>query len=167
MAQAVDLPEKVWSALQQAAKASGLTPAGWIAAHLPAPADTDVASAPADEQGAEDLEPPTYASVPLERAGAVRVVCVAGKEVPRQVLVRSMSAAGRCPRTVARYSRYLWLAVSQLISAVFRRCSRSCWPSSTPISSWDRNRRRRVKYRIDIPRLFVNDMYRHSGPVGV
>ena len=30
----------------------------------------------------EDLEPPTYASVPLERAGAVQVVCVAGKEVP-------------------------------------------------------------------------------------
>ena len=43
MAEAVDLPEKVWSALQQAAKASGLTPVAWIAAHLPAPADTDVA----------------------------------------------------------------------------------------------------------------------------
>jgi len=82
MSQAVDLPEKVWSALQQAAKASGVTPAGWIAAHLPAPADANGASAPVEEEGADDLEPPTYTSVPLERVGAVQVVCVAGREVP-------------------------------------------------------------------------------------
>jgi hypothetical protein len=31
---------------------------------------------------ADTLEPPTYTSVPLERVGAVEVVCVAGKEVP-------------------------------------------------------------------------------------
>ena len=37
MSQAVDLPEKAWSALQQAAKASGLTPAGWIAGACPRP----------------------------------------------------------------------------------------------------------------------------------
>jgi len=82
MSQAVELPEKVWSALQQAAKASGVTPACWIAAHLPALADADGASAPLAEEGADDLEPPTYTSVPLERIGAVQVVCVAGKEVP-------------------------------------------------------------------------------------
>ena len=82
MSQAVELPEKVWSALQQAAKASGVTPAGWIAAHLPAPADANGASAPVEEEDADDLEPPTYTSVPLERVGAVQVVCVAGREVP-------------------------------------------------------------------------------------
>jgi hypothetical protein len=78
MSQAIDLPEKVWSALQQAARASGVTPAGWIAAHLPAPTQR----APVEEEGANDLEPPTYTSVPLERVGAVQVVCVEGREVP-------------------------------------------------------------------------------------
>jgi hypothetical protein len=82
MSQSVDLPEEVWSALQQAAKASGVTPAGWIAANLPSPADANGAIAPVEEEGAEDLEPPTYTSVPLERVGAVQLVCVAGTEVP-------------------------------------------------------------------------------------
>jgi hypothetical protein len=82
MSQAIDLPEKVWSALQQAARASGVTPAGWIAAHLPAPADANAARAPVEEEGADDLEPPTYTSVPLERVGAVQVVCIEGREVP-------------------------------------------------------------------------------------
>jgi hypothetical protein len=82
MSQAIDLPEKVWSALQQAAKASGVTPAGWIAAHLPAPAHANAARAPVEEEGANDLEPPTYTSVPLERVGAVQVACVEGREVP-------------------------------------------------------------------------------------
>ena len=82
MSRAVNLPEEVWSALQQAAKASGVTPAGWIAAHLPAPADAKGANATVEEEGADDLEPPTYTSVPLERVGAVQVVCVPGKEVP-------------------------------------------------------------------------------------
>ena len=81
MRQAIDLPEEVWSALQQAAKASGMTPAGWIAGACPRP-PTSTPRSPADEEGAEDLEPPTYVSVPLELAGAVQVVCVAGKEVP-------------------------------------------------------------------------------------
>ena len=82
MSQAVELPEEVWSALQQAAKASGVTPAGWIAAYLPASADANGASAPVEEEGAADLDPPTYTSVPLERVGAVQVVCVVGREVP-------------------------------------------------------------------------------------
>ncbi len=82
MAQAVDLPEKVWSALQQAARASGLTPAGWIACALASARRHRRHERAADEHGAEDLEPPTYVSVPLERAGAVQVVCVAGKDVP-------------------------------------------------------------------------------------
>jgi hypothetical protein len=50
MAQTVDLPEKVWSALQRAATASGLTPAGWIAAHLPPPADANGESAQVEEE---------------------------------------------------------------------------------------------------------------------
>jgi hypothetical protein len=82
MSQAVELPENVWSAMQQAAKASGVTPAAWIASHLPAPADANGASAPVEEDGADDLESPTYTSVPLERAGAVQAVCVAGRELP-------------------------------------------------------------------------------------
>jgi len=82
MSQTVELPENVWSALQQAAKASGVTPAGWIASHLPAPADANGASAPVEQENADDREPPSYTSVPLERVGAVQVVSVAGREVP-------------------------------------------------------------------------------------
>jgi hypothetical protein len=82
MSQAIELPENVWSALQQAAKASGTTPAGWIASHLPALADANGASTPVEEESADDLEPPTYNSVPLERMRAVQVVCVDGKELP-------------------------------------------------------------------------------------
>jgi hypothetical protein len=82
MGQAVDLPEHVWSALQQAARASGVTPAGWIAAHLPAPPDANGTIAPVQEECEVDLEPPTYTSVPLERVGALKVACVAGTEVP-------------------------------------------------------------------------------------
>jgi hypothetical protein len=82
MTQAVELPENVWSALQQAAKNSGVTPAGWIAAHLPALVDANGATVPVGAEGADVLEPPTYTSVPLERVGAVQVVCVAGRELP-------------------------------------------------------------------------------------
>jgi hypothetical protein len=52
MSQAIDLPEKVWFALQPAAKTSGMTAAGWIAAHLPAPADANGAIAPVEEERA-------------------------------------------------------------------------------------------------------------------
>jgi hypothetical protein len=82
MSQAVELSEEVWSALQRAAKASGVTPADWVAAHLPAPAGANGVSTPVEEEDTDDLEPPTYTSVPLERVGAVQVVCVAGREVP-------------------------------------------------------------------------------------
>jgi putative pyruvate formate lyase activating enzyme len=35
MSRTVELPEDVYAALHEAAKASGMTPADWIAAHLP------------------------------------------------------------------------------------------------------------------------------------
>lgn len=35
MSHSLDLPDPVYDALQQAASASGTTPVGWIAAHLP------------------------------------------------------------------------------------------------------------------------------------
>jgi hypothetical protein len=35
MSQNLELPDPIFDALQQAATASGTTPAGWIAAHLP------------------------------------------------------------------------------------------------------------------------------------
>ncbi|MGI9181568.1 MAG: hypothetical protein ACR2H9_13825 [Longimicrobiaceae bacterium] len=35
MNRTVELPEHVYAALREAAEASGMTPAGWIAAHLP------------------------------------------------------------------------------------------------------------------------------------
>ena len=36
MSQSINLPDPVFDALKQAAAASGTTPVGWIAAHLPA-----------------------------------------------------------------------------------------------------------------------------------
>lgn len=47
MSRTIELPDPVYTALQEAASASGLTPAAWIAAHLP--------SAP---QPAGEEEPP-------------------------------------------------------------------------------------------------------------
>jgi hypothetical protein len=82
MTRTVELPEKVWSALQQAATAGGVTPAGWIAAHLPVPTDANGISSSVDEEDTDHPEPPTYNSVPLERVGAVQVVCVTGSERP-------------------------------------------------------------------------------------
>jgi hypothetical protein len=35
MSRIVELPDPIFDALEQAASASGTTPAGWIAAHLP------------------------------------------------------------------------------------------------------------------------------------
>jgi hypothetical protein len=37
MSHSLDLPDPIFAALQQAASASGTTPVGWIAAHLPLP----------------------------------------------------------------------------------------------------------------------------------
>ena len=35
MSRSIDLPDPIFDALEQAASASGMTPIGWIAAHLP------------------------------------------------------------------------------------------------------------------------------------
>jgi hypothetical protein len=35
MSRSLDIPDPIFDALQQAASASGTTPVGWIAAHLP------------------------------------------------------------------------------------------------------------------------------------
>jgi hypothetical protein len=40
MSRSIDLPDPVYAALEEAATASGTTPAEWIAAHLPQPAPT-------------------------------------------------------------------------------------------------------------------------------
>jgi len=40
MSRSIDLPDSVYAALEEAAAASGTTPADWIAAHLPQPAPT-------------------------------------------------------------------------------------------------------------------------------
>src|SRR5687767_5135975 len=40
MSRSVDLPDSVFAALEEAATASGTSPAEWIAAHLPQPAPT-------------------------------------------------------------------------------------------------------------------------------
>jgi hypothetical protein len=82
MSQTIELPEPVWSALQEAARASGVTPAAWIAAHLPSAAGDNGAKALAPEQDLGELEPPTYTSVPLEKVGSVPVACITGKEIP-------------------------------------------------------------------------------------
>jgi hypothetical protein len=42
----LELPDPVYDALQQAASASGTTPIGWIAAHLPATTKTSGISGP-------------------------------------------------------------------------------------------------------------------------
>ena len=81
MSQTVNLPEQVWSALQQAALASGVTPAVWIAEHLPVPADFEEVVARVHDELANDLEPPTYKSVPLDRTGHLHVECLYGKKV--------------------------------------------------------------------------------------
>jgi hypothetical protein len=82
MSQTVELPEKVWFALQEAAKASGVSPASWIASHLPNAANANGAGIHAEEEVADNQDPPPYTSVPLERVGSVQVVCVAGRELP-------------------------------------------------------------------------------------
>ena len=49
MSRNLELPDPVFDALEQAASASGTTPVGWIAAHLPAPVP------PAAGNGAKSL----------------------------------------------------------------------------------------------------------------
>ncbi len=81
MSYAVELPESVWHALQQVAKASGMTPAFWIASQLSASMDCNGMTKPEEEKGSDDLEPPTYTSVPLKRVGTLNVVWVPGRIV--------------------------------------------------------------------------------------
>jgi hypothetical protein len=49
MSQSLEIPDPIFDALQQAATASGTTPVGWIAAHLPA------TKPELDTQGAKSL----------------------------------------------------------------------------------------------------------------
>jgi hypothetical protein len=44
MSQNLELPDPIFDALQQAAAASGTTPVGWIAAHLPAAESSESAA---------------------------------------------------------------------------------------------------------------------------
>jgi hypothetical protein len=50
MSQMLELPDSVYKALVEAAKAAGETPADWIAAHLPSAAGTDGDAAPTDAE---------------------------------------------------------------------------------------------------------------------
>jgi hypothetical protein len=81
MSQNVELPEKVWSALQQAAKASGMTPAGWIASHLPTSTRANGVSDTPEKGDIDDLEPPSYTSLSLERVGVGEALCIGSKEL--------------------------------------------------------------------------------------
>jgi hypothetical protein len=55
------LPETLWSALQQAAKADGLTPAAWIASRLPSTTgENGTTASPAPEsEPLDEQEPPS------------------------------------------------------------------------------------------------------------
>lgn len=71
MNQTVELPETVYTALRRAANARGITPAAWIAAHLPKP----TALAPTED--APEVAPGTVA----ERfAGRVGQIASGGRE---------------------------------------------------------------------------------------
>lgn len=62
MSQNLEIPDPIFDALQQAATASGTTPVGWIAAHLPP------AIAAADNSGAR---PKTLADMFAGRIGGI------------------------------------------------------------------------------------------------
>lgn len=71
MNRTLELPEAVYTALRRAAKTSGITPAAWIAAHLPKP------SAPVPTGEAPEVSPGTLA----ERfAGRVGQIASGGRE---------------------------------------------------------------------------------------
>jgi hypothetical protein len=46
MSQLLELPDPLYTALKEAAEASGTTPQGWIAAHLPQRKEPELATAP-------------------------------------------------------------------------------------------------------------------------
>jgi hypothetical protein len=78
----IELPETVWCALQEAAKSSGVTPAGWIASHLPATNGANGTNGTTEDDVVDDLEPPSYTSLPLERVGTFQAVCIGNRELP-------------------------------------------------------------------------------------
>jgi hypothetical protein len=71
MNRTLELPEDVYAALREAAEASGMTPADWIAAHLPSPD----ASA---ENGHEGQ--PAARTLADEFAGRIGVIGSGGQE---------------------------------------------------------------------------------------
>jgi len=56
LSQILEIPDAVYSALVQAAKARGATPVEWIAAHLPALRNLPDAAEPPEQQALEDLD---------------------------------------------------------------------------------------------------------------
>jgi len=62
MSHKLPLPDSVFQALQQAAKASGTTPAAWIAAHLPGITSSNEASLKSDDDWIDHDFLKTYAS---------------------------------------------------------------------------------------------------------
>lgn len=69
MSRTVELPEAVYAALRKVAAASGMTPAAWIAAHLPGSSASD----------REQLQPTTR-TLADEFAGRTGVIGSGGKE---------------------------------------------------------------------------------------
>ncbi|ETX05731.1 hypothetical protein [Candidatus Entotheonella palauensis] len=66
MSHMLEIPDTLYAALQKAADASGTTPLGWIAAHLPNPVDAE------DLRKEYDAEPKTLADLFAGRVGRIR-----------------------------------------------------------------------------------------------
>jgi len=66
MSQSLEIPDELFSALQAAAEASGTTPVGWIAAHLPEKA------APTPTSTNTDAPAKTLADLFAGRVGRIR-----------------------------------------------------------------------------------------------
>jgi hypothetical protein len=66
MSQMLEIPDALYTALQEAAAASGLSPLAWIAAHLPTP------QVPSDEGLDQEYGPKTLADLFAGRVGRIR-----------------------------------------------------------------------------------------------
>ena len=66
MSQMLEIPDALYTALQEAAAASGLSPLAWIAAHLPTP------QVPSDEGLDQERGPKTLADLFAGRVGRIR-----------------------------------------------------------------------------------------------
>ena len=66
MSQMLEIPDALYTALQRAAAASGLSPLAWIAAHLPTP------QVPSDEGLDQERGPKTLADLFAGRVGRIR-----------------------------------------------------------------------------------------------